>query len=218
MGLVGVRACRVSAGGRRFPAFNAGFHAGGALVVAPGFVPRLLRDAEVGLFRADERVFEAMLDGWRAQMLARGLAPATIKARCGLVTRFQQYTSEFPWSWRPVDVDEFLAGLRSSTRPVSLSTLRSYSDGVAMFCAYLTHPGYGWGEFCQRTFGDVPTQICFEWNTPRHSTDDAVPPSRRSFTKVELQRLFDLVDDFIDHEHAAGSKRWLPALRDSIAF
>lgn len=39
----------------------------------PGFVPRLLRDPGVTLFRADDRVFEAMVDGWRTQMLARGL-------------------------------------------------------------------------------------------------------------------------------------------------
>jgi hypothetical protein len=38
----------------------------------PGFVPRLLRDPGIGLFRSDERVFEAMLHGWRAQMLAAG--------------------------------------------------------------------------------------------------------------------------------------------------
>lgn len=44
----------------------------------PGFVPRRLSDPSVGLFRADERVFDAMLDGWRAQMLARGLTTATI--------------------------------------------------------------------------------------------------------------------------------------------
>ena len=47
----------------------------------PGFVPRMLVDPDVGLFRADERVFDAMLDGWRAQMLARGLATATIENR-----------------------------------------------------------------------------------------------------------------------------------------
>ena len=78
-----------------------------------------------------------------------------------------------------------------------------------MFCAYLTHHGYGWGEFCERTFGDVPSQICFEWNTPRHTTDDAVPCARRSFSKAELQHLFDHVDDVVDREFAIGSKRWL---------
>ena len=46
----------------------------------------------------------------------------------------------------------------------------------------------------------------------------AVPPSRRAFSKPELQRLFDYLDDLIDREYAAGSKRWLPSLRDSIAF
>jgi hypothetical protein len=49
----------------------------------PGFVPRVLRDPDVSLFRADDRVFEAMVDGWRSQMLARGLAVDTIKARTG---------------------------------------------------------------------------------------------------------------------------------------
>ena len=44
----------------------------------PGFVPRVLRDQGVGLFRAEERVFEAMVDGWRTPMLARGLVTATI--------------------------------------------------------------------------------------------------------------------------------------------
>lgn len=132
--------------------------------------------------------------------------------------RFQQFTGEFPWHWRPVDIEEFLAERRSGEKPISLSTLRSDSNAVAMFCSYLTHPAYGWADFCQRTFGEIPAQICFEWNTPQHTTDDAVPPGRRAFTARELQRLFDHLDDLVDREHAAGSKRWLPAYWDSIAF
>ena len=49
-------------------------------------------------------------------------------------------------------------------------------------------------------------------------TDDAVPAKKRSFTKAELQRLFDYIDDLVDREYAAGSKRWLPLFRDSVAF
>lgn len=90
----------------------------------PGFVPRVLRDPGVGLFRADERVFDAMLDGWRAQMLVRRLSDASKL-----------------WLGRVLP----------------------------------TH------------FGDVPSQICFEWNSPRHTTDDAVPPGRRAFTKADVQ-------------------------------
>jgi integrase/recombinase XerD len=62
----------------------------------PGFIPHLLRTSDVSLLRADERVLEAMLDGWRAQMLARGLAVDTIKARCRLVRRFVEFTNEYP--------------------------------------------------------------------------------------------------------------------------
>jgi hypothetical protein len=49
----------------------------------PGFSPRLLEASDVSLLRANERVLEAMLDGWRAQMLARGLAVDTINRSGG---------------------------------------------------------------------------------------------------------------------------------------
>ena len=184
----------------------------------PGFVPQLLTADGVGLLRADERVFAAMLDGWRAQMLARGLTTATIKTNCGVVERFQRYAGTFPWQWQPCDIEDYLGHRRSGERPISVTTLRADSNAVAAFCSYLTNPVYGWGPFCERTFGAVAIQICFDWNRPRHTAEDAVPPARRAFTKVELQHLFDHLDDQIDREHAAGSKRWLPLLRDSIAF
>ena len=75
-----------------------------------------------------------------------------------VVGRFQVFTGDYPWTWRPVDVEDFLAEMRSRSRPIGLTTLRSYSNAVSMFCAYLTHPGYGWGELCERTFGNVPAR------------------------------------------------------------
>ncbi|WP_254923959.1 MULTISPECIES: hypothetical protein [unclassified Rhodococcus (in: high G+C Gram-positive bacteria)] len=62
----------------------------------PGFVPRILRADDVSLLRADETVFKAMVDGWRAQMLARGLEIDTIKARCRVIARFVEFTNEYP--------------------------------------------------------------------------------------------------------------------------
>ena len=50
----------------------------------------------MGVFRAEERVFDAMVDGWRAQMIARGLTTATIENRSRLVRRFQEFTGKFP--------------------------------------------------------------------------------------------------------------------------
>jgi hypothetical protein len=50
--------------------------------IEPGRIPAFLTNVNVGLLRAEDRVFEAMLDGWRAQMLARGLSTS----HCRLLT------------------------------------------------------------------------------------------------------------------------------------
>ncbi|MGV0718310.1 hypothetical protein ABQE93_23180 [Mycolicibacterium sp. XJ662] len=60
----------------------------------PGFIPQILRSEDVSLLRADEAVFNAMIDGWRAQMLARGLDVNTIKARGRLIARFVEFTND----------------------------------------------------------------------------------------------------------------------------
>ncbi len=99
-----------------------------------------------------------------------------------------------------------------------MSTLRTQAGAIGAFCNYLTEPLYGWAPFCETVFNDVPSQIVFEWNSPRHTTDDDVPPGRRSLTLGELQQLFDAADDIVDEEYAARSKGRLPAMRDSLAF
>jgi hypothetical protein len=107
----------------------------------PGFVPRVLRDAEVGLFRAEDRVFDAMLDGWKAQMLARGLTAQTIEGRCRVLRRFQEYAGTFPWTWRPVDLDDYMAERRSGEKPISLTmpAFRQQRDRDVLCLLLLAH-------------------------------------------------------------------------------
>ncbi|CAM3554397.1 tyrosine-type recombinase/integrase [Isoptericola cucumis] len=189
------------------------------MLETPGSVPmRLTGAANVPLLRAELQVFEAMLAGWRNQMLARGLTVATIKSRNRVVERFQEFTNDFPWSWQASDLDEYFAERRSGGRTLALTTLRAESNAIAMFCSFICDGRYGWATLCEQRFGDLPSQIVFEWNTPRHKTDDAVGPGRRAFVIDELQRFFDTVDDFVDAHHHARSKTWLTAMRDSMAF
>ena len=184
----------------------------------PGAVPmRLLGASDVPLLRAELQVFEAMLAGWRHQMLARGLATATIKSRCRVVQRFQAFTNDVPWLWQASDLDEYFAERRSGVRTLALTTLRAESNAIAMFCSFVCGR-YGWVALCEQRFGEVPSQIAFEWNTPRHKTDDAVSPGRRAFTVDELQHFFDTVDDYVDAQYRGRSKQWLTAMRDSMAF
>ena len=82
------------------------------LAAAPGAARLHLADG-VPLLRPDEQVFQAMLDGWRNQQLARNLARSTVEGREGTVRAFAGYVSADPWAWTPAMVDEWLGDLRS---------------------------------------------------------------------------------------------------------
>ena len=55
--------------------------------------------AGVPLLHPDEQVFAAMLEGWRAQQLARNLALATIGRREAMVRAFAAHADAMPWAW-----------------------------------------------------------------------------------------------------------------------
>jgi hypothetical protein len=85
--------------------------------------------------RPAEQTFEAMLDGWRNQQLARRLA--------------------FPWEWTPTLVDEWMTGLRA-VRRLRRSTLWGHQIAVRLFCGYITDPVYGWSAECEKWFDHHP--------------------------------------------------------------
>ena len=72
----------------------------------PGAAPGLFVLGEQRLLRPDEQVFEAMLAGWRDQQLSRNLGETTVRRRLEGVRRFQRFTNDWPWRWRPVDLEE----------------------------------------------------------------------------------------------------------------
>jgi len=72
--------------------------------VAPGAARLHLADG-VPLLRPEEQVFEAMLDGWRNQQLARNLALSTINGRERKVRAFAAHADAFPWSWSSMLAD-----------------------------------------------------------------------------------------------------------------
>lgn len=168
----------------------------------------------IQLLHPAEQTFEAMLDGWRNQQLARNLAFATISAREAVVRRFHAATNEYPWSWNAAMVDEWFMDARA-VRNVAGSTMRSYQDALRAFCSYITDPHYGWVNACLDRFGDHPVQVCHDWNTATHVADSEARPSRRALRPAELQQLFDHADEDVARIRASGRKGWLPAFRDA---
>lgn len=189
---------------------------GGSWKVVGGAPSLYLADG-VPLLHPEQQVFEAMLDGWRDQQLSRNLKVDTIKDRVNALTRFQRFTAEWPWLWRPADLEEFTSELRGS-KDCAPATVRAYHGHIRLFLEYAADPRYEWTSVCERLFGTHPAQICFEWNTAVHAADYEGRPARRALTRAELQDLFDFADDQVAKARSSGNKGWLPAMRDSAAL
>lgn len=168
----------------------------------------------VALLHPEPHLFEAMLSGWQNQMLARNLAVATVTARLREVRAFQAHNNCFPWQWSAAMADEWFADLRS-VRHCSRSTVRGYQVAVRGFCAFLVDPAYGWSGECEQRFGSHPVQVINEVNAAQHVADVESEPSKRAFTRVELQALFDLADEQVARKRALGRKGWISAFRDA---
>lgn len=171
----------------------------------------------VRFLRPGEEVFREMLSGWRNQQLSRNLQFGTVDSRERLVQRLFEALNEYPWNWAPAHVDLFFRDLRAEHH-ASKSTIRSYQGAVRMFCDYVSSPDYGWPDICERMFGTPPVQVCHDWNTARHAQEAEAGPSKRAFTREELQAFFDRADEEPARIAAASRKGWLPAFRDAVVF
>ena len=163
----------------------------------------------------ERAVFEAMLAGWEQQQQSRMLKGTTVEGRLWLVRRFAEFTNEYPWQWRPQDLEDFSSSLRSGSVPLAFSTIRGYQTIVGLFCEFVADARYGWAAECEARFGTHPVQICHEWNTARHRNDYEGDPRRRPLTPEELQAVFDFADDEVERIAASGRKGSLAAFRDA---
>lgn len=161
--------------------------------LVPGAVRLHLADG-VPLLRPDEQVFQAMLDGWRNQQLARNLARSTVEGRESTVKAFAAYVSAYPWASTSAMVDEWVGDLRS-LRDLKRTTIRSYSEAVRAFCQFATDPLYGWAETCEERFSTHPVQVVHESNTAVYVQENEPDPKKRAFTKAELHAFFADCDE-----------------------
>lgn len=169
------------------------------------------------LLHPEERVFEAMLDGWRAQQTSRYLNSATIHQRTEQVRRFQRWTNDYPWVWKAADVEEWTTAAIGE-RHLAHSTVGHYHTTLRLFMEFICDGRYGWAVECEDRFGTHPVQICHEWNTVAHLADDEGRPGNRPLSRDELQALFDHADARVAQVRSLGRKGWLAAFRDATVF
>jgi site-specific recombinase XerD len=170
----------------------------------------------VAFLQPEDAVFGAMLEGWAAQQRSRVLASATIENRAFSVRRFAAFTNEYPWSWRPADVEEWTSSLVSEG--LAHSTIRGYQDAVAMFVSYVCDLRYEWVSVCEERFGTHPVQVFHEWNRAAHRGETEARPDRRPLSREELQAFFDHADEQVARITGKGRKGWQAAYRDAVLF
>lgn len=163
----------------------------------------------------ERAVFDAMLDGWRAQQTARFLKVSTIAIRERLVRRLADFSGLYPWQWTPGEAEAWIGDLRSGVKPLRVSTLRSYEIAVRMFCEYLIDPRYPWLAECETRFGVTPRQVFHEDNSIVHIGDFEGDPARRPLTFDEVQALFDAADGVASRIRLRRRKGAVPAVRDA---
>ncbi len=169
---------------------------------------RLVLFPGVAALDEERALFDAMLEGWARQQRSRLLNESTVVTRRRLVRRFATFTGEYPWQWRPQDLEDFTTSLRAGSGERTHATLR-------LFGAFVTDPRYGWAEECEARFGTHPVQICHEWNTAVHAVEFEGRPGRRALGLSETQALFDHADSQVGLIVSRGRKGSLAAFRDA---
>jgi integrase/recombinase XerC len=169
--------------------------------------------------RPEDAMFEAMLRGWQAQQIARGLREDTIAPRERLVRRFAAFTNAYPWQWGPRQMDEWTVSL-TGEHHLAPSTIRGYQTDLRLFSEYLTDGRYGWQNACEEAFGPGmhPVAICHEWNTIAHLNDYEGRPEARPMTREELQLFLDFADEQVERAVDSKRKGALAAYRDATLF
>jgi integrase/recombinase XerC len=185
--------------------------------VETNLATRRLLSSGVTLVHPEETVFQAMVANWAMHERARNLKPATIEHDIGSVEMLKRFTNDYPWNWRPGDLEEWSTHLLS-TRRNGPSTVRGRQTAVGRFQRYLLDSTYDWINVCQAYFDRVPMQILTEFNHVVHRLEDESGPKNRAFTQDELQRFFDYCDERVKQAQASGRKGTLATLRDGALF
>lgn len=185
------------------------------LEVDPSSAQRLVSARNVIHLDPEGAVLDGMLNGWRAQQIARFLKAPTIAARERLVRRFVDFTGMYPWQWTPAEAEAWISELRSGVKPLRLSTLRGYEIDIKMFCEYITDPRYPWLSECEARFGAAPRQVFHEDNSIVHVSEYEGDAARRPLTFDEVQALFDAADGLAARILSRRRKGAVQAVRDA---
>jgi integrase/recombinase XerC len=159
----------------------------------------------------EDALWEAMLEGWTAQQVARYFKPKTIKANLQGARSLVAFTGRKPWDWHAEDVDRYFTALLTEPRGLRAATVRGYQARLRGLMAYLVDERYPWPAICRQEFGRVPAQLFDDRYGIAHLTGYEGDPRRRPLTVDELEAFFACSDARITRRRGLGRKGELVA-------
>ena len=166
----------------------------------------------------EDAVWEAVLEGWTAQQVARYFKPKTIQANLQAARSLVAFTGRRPWDWHAEDVDRYFAALLSEPRALRPVTVRGYQARLRGLMGYLVDERYPWVAICRQEFGRVPVQLFDDRYGLAHLTGYEGDPRRRPLTVDELEAFFACLDARITRRRGLGRKGELSVWRDQALF
>jgi site-specific recombinase XerD len=166
----------------------------------------------------EKALFEAMLDAWAAQMVARYIKPKTVRANLSAARAFAEHSGTWPWRWRAQDADEYFEDLLTRPERLARSTIRSYQLRLRTFCGFASDRRYPWAVICEHEFGRAPVQLFDSRNMVAHVDEFEGDPARRPLTVDELEYFFAACEARITSAQRRGRKGALQAWRDQALF
>jgi integrase/recombinase XerC len=160
---------------------------------------------------APEAVWEQMKRGWRLRQSAKNWKDSTVDGAVGFLDFFQRVAG-WPWDWQPRMWDTFQGGRHADG--IALSSRRTQQSIIESFTLYLADPDNGWTDHCQDLFGKRPRPLVTEENRMLHKEHVESKVNVRPATHVELQKLFDCIDNVASTD--TSLQRAVLAYRDSM--
>lgn len=161
------------------------------------------------------KLFQDMVDGFCTTLRARRCKEDTVAKARATVTEFKNFSGAFPWEWTREDFEKYCVYIYKE-RKNSVGTQRAKQKDIKRFTEYLIDSKYFY--VVREKYDVILKPICLPDNMIVHKVEYDNQTKKRVFSRLELQKFFDCMDDYIYACYETRNKALKSAMRDKALF